>query len=81
MSDDKVVVRSGGISLCGVLFIVFLLLKLGIGNTVVQTWSWWWVTAPLWGPFVLVLGVAMLVFAVIAIIGAIGIAISKIGKS
>ena len=30
------------------LFIVFLVLKLcGTIN-----WSWWWVTAPLWGPFV-----------------------------
>lgn len=27
------------------LFLVFLILKLT--NTI--TWSWWWVTAPLWG--------------------------------
>jgi len=33
----------------GVLFIVFLVLKL----TAVITWSWIWVTAPLWIGFVL----------------------------
>lgn len=38
-----------------VLFIVFLVLKL----TNVITWSWWWVTAPLWMP--LGLGIAILV--------------------
>lgn len=30
-------------------FIVFLTLKLGLGDTGVQDWSWWWVTAPIWG--------------------------------
>lgn len=40
-----------------VLFLVFLVLKL----TGVVVWSWWWVTAPLWG------GVAIiLVFAILA---------------
>jgi len=32
------------------LFITFMVLKL----TSVIGWSWWWVTAPLWGPFALV---------------------------
>jgi hypothetical protein len=40
---------SGGIGLGGVLFVVFLILKL-TGNI---AWSWWWVTAPLWGPVAL----------------------------
>ena len=30
---------------CTTIFIVFLILKL----TNVIDWSWWWVTAPLWG--------------------------------
>lgn len=34
----------------GVLFLVFLVLKL----TETIDWSWWWVTAPLWGVAVLV---------------------------
>jgi hypothetical protein len=38
---------AGGIGLGGILFIVFLILKL----TNVITWSWWWVTSPLWIPF------------------------------
>lgn len=44
---------SGGIGLMGVLFIVFLVLKL----THTINWSWWWVTIPLWGPVALFLGV------------------------
>ena len=39
--------NSGGIGLGGAIFLVFLILKLaGIGQ--VATWSWWWVTSPLW---------------------------------
>jgi hypothetical protein len=43
---------SRGGSLLGLLFIIFLVLKL----TGVIDWSWWWVTSPLWLPAVLVLG-------------------------
>lgn len=49
-----------GISLGTVLFIVFLVLKLC--GTI--TWSWWWVTAPLWIP----LGLALIFIALVAII-------------
>ncbi len=41
---------SGGVGFFSLLFIVFLVLKL----TEVIGWSWWWVTAPLWGPVALV---------------------------
>lgn len=48
---------SNGIGLGTVLFLIFLVLKLaGIGQ--VATWSWWWVTSPLWIP--IVLGIAIL---------------------
>ena len=40
-----------GIGIGTVLFIVFLILKL----TGVIAWSWWWVTAPLWIPALLLL--------------------------
>jgi hypothetical protein len=43
--------KEGGISLGTVLFIVFLVLKL----TGTITWSWWWVTSPLWIPLALVI--------------------------
>lgn len=49
-----------GLSLGTVLFIVFLILKLC--GTI--TWSWWWVTAPLWIP----LGLALIFIALIAIL-------------
>lgn len=37
-------------NLLGMLFIVFLVLKL----TKTIDWSWWWVTAPLWIPATIV---------------------------
>jgi hypothetical protein len=42
--------KEGGISLGTVLFIIFLILKL----TGTITWSWLWVTAPLWIPVAIV---------------------------
>ena len=48
---------SSGIGLGTVLFIVFLVLKL----TNVIDWSWLWVTAPLWIPLLLVIGVFVLI--------------------
>lgn len=42
---------SGGIGLFGATFLIFLTLKL----TGFVDWSWWWVTAPLWGSLVLFL--------------------------
>ena len=50
-----------------VLFIVFLVLKL----TNVITWSWWWVTAPLWMPLglgIIVLLFVALIFGLIAVL-------------
>ena len=55
--------KSKGIGLSGMVFIVFLILKLaGIGT--VATWSWLWVTSPLWIGWVLaviVFGLALLI--------------------
>lgn len=42
--------RDTGSGAMFLLFLVFLVLKL----TGVIAWSWWWVTAPLWGPVALV---------------------------
>ena len=49
MADKVNISMSGGTSFMGLLFLVFLVLKL----THVIDWSWWWVTAPLWGVFAL----------------------------
>lgn len=60
---------SSGIGLGGVLFVVFLVLKL-LGITVVAQWSWWWVTAPLWLPLVVVLAICGIAGIVVALVGA-----------
>lgn len=48
---------SGGISFVGLLAIVFITLKL----CNVITWSWWWVTAPIWIPVALIVAVFVIV--------------------
>ena len=56
--------KSNGIGIGMVLFIVFLVLKL----TGTINWSWWWVTSPLWIPFVaavVILGIVGLIAAII----------------
>ena len=65
MSNAKSTVTVGGTSFLNLLFLVFLVLKL----TNVITWSWWWVTAPLWIPLAIVIVCLMIVF-VCAIIAA-----------
>ena len=49
----------GGASFCTLLAVLFIGLKL----TGYIDWSWWWVLAPVWGPYVLALaliGIALL---------------------
>ena len=55
--------KSSGIGLTGVLFIVFLVLKL-TGNV---NWSWLWVLSPIWIPIALFIGFA-LIFVLIFIV-------------
>jgi hypothetical protein len=54
---------NGGIGLGVILFLIFMTLKL-TGNI---DWSWWWVTSPLWIPFVAA-AVILGIVGVIAII-------------
>ena len=49
----------GGLTFLQALFLIFLVLKL-TGKTVVATWSWWWVTAPLWGGLAIVLVILLI---------------------
>jgi Ca2+/H+ antiporter len=60
MASGNAQASGGGIGCCTVVLIVFVILKL-TGNI---DWSWWWVTAPLWGPIALVLAVLALVMVV-----------------
>ena len=59
-NNNKVVVYSPS---CMILFIVFLVLKL----TNVINWSWWWVTAPLWIPIAILIGIALFGIAILAL--------------
>ena len=45
---------SGGVGFCGLLAIVFIVLKL----CKVITWSWLWVLSPIWIPFAIVFIIA-----------------------
>jgi hypothetical protein len=55
--------NSKNLSASGLLFIVFLLLKL----TGLINWSWWWVTSPLWIPIVFAFSISifLLIFALV----------------
>lgn len=56
-----------GIGFCGLLAIVFIVLKL----CSVITWSWWWVLAPLWIPFALGLCFLIVTLMIGALVAAI----------
>ena len=57
MEKDK---GSKGLGYSGILFLIFLTLKLAnVG--VVATWNWWWVFSPIWIPIALVVVLATIV--------------------
>ena len=60
MAKDTQTVQYGDANICTMTFIVFLVLKLC--GTI--TWSWWWITAPLWIPS----GIVLILLAVIGIL-------------
>lgn len=62
---------SSGIGISGAVFIVFLTLKL-IGSEPVASWSWWWVTSPLWIPLGIVFAFFAVAAAVIAVLKCFG---------
>ena len=64
--NNKNTVLGGGLTFLQVLFLIFLVLKL-TGKTVVASWSWWWVTAPLWGGFAMIFGVWALVMIILGL--------------
>lgn len=60
MSDKVKTNVTVSFPLFGLLFLLFTGLKL-TGHI---TWSWWWVTAPLWGFPALLIGLGLLVLVV-----------------
>jgi hypothetical protein len=74
MSNSGAAAASGGgVSFCGLLAILFIALKL----CGVIDWSWWWVLAPIWGPFALFLAIVVVVLVVMGIAAGIGAILSK----
>ena len=53
---------SGGIGFLGLLGLVFITLKI-VAVEPIASWSWWWVTAPLWGGAIFTLLVIGLILA------------------
>ena len=68
MSNNEVKVKSSGMGIGTILFLIFMTLKL-TGDIY---WSWWWVTAPLWIPlvgFLAFAGIAVVIAIIAAYIG------------
>lgn len=59
--SNKNSTSSGGIGIFSIMFLIFMTLKL----TGFIDWSWWWVTAPLWGGFLLVVLIFVIIYLVI----------------
>jgi hypothetical protein len=57
---------SRGFPILGIMFLILFTMKLAkIGE--VGDWSWWWVTAPLWGCALVALAVFIIGFIYIAV--------------
>ena len=61
--NEKNNVTSGGIGVCGLLGVAFIVLKL----CKVINWSWWWVTAPFWIPVGIVIVMIFIAAVLLAI--------------
>lgn len=62
--NNKNTTVSGGVGVCGLLGVAFIVLKL----CNVIHWSWWWVTAPFWAP----IGIGVLLIVIAGILLALG---------
>lgn len=58
---------SGGIGFCGLLTIIFIVLKL-VGIAPIAAWSWWWVLSPLWIGFLAIILIVGGLFSIAALI-------------
>ena len=52
--------KSSGIGFCGLLTIVFIVLKL----LKVINWSWLWVLAPIWIPIIIIIMIVIITFII-----------------
>ena len=66
---SKVVVKRSGLGCLTVVGIIFVVLKL-LAVPPVAAWSWWWVLAPFWIPWAIMLAVFAIVLLLVAIAAA-----------
>ena len=55
--------KEGSLGIGTILFLIFMILKL----CGVISWSWWWITAPIWIPIAIIFAGVIFVFTVAAI--------------
>ncbi len=63
--NNTPIIKSGP-GFFSILALIFITLKL-LDITVVASWSWWWVLAPIWAPIAILAG-ALLVAFIIAMV-------------
>ncbi len=73
MSDSTKQQSSGGVGFLGLLGLLFIGLKLGD----VITWSWWWVTCPLWAPAAIVIVIVIVAALALGIWAVMDVLIEK----
>lgn len=66
MSNNKVI--GTGLTFMQILFLIFLVLKL-LEISIVATWSWWWITAPLWGGVALFFACWVIIMIIMFLVG------------
>lgn len=65
-SENKNSINYSGPGLFGFMFLIFMALKL-IGIAPVANWSWWWVTAPLWIPVSVAVGILVVLAGILIV--------------
>lgn len=58
--DRTTAIAKGGLNLCDVLLLIFIVLKL----CKIINWSWWWVLSPFWIPLGLYIALIIVVLIV-----------------
>lgn len=67
-NENKITFDRSRIGFLGIFFLILFILKVGVIETVVVGWSWWWIAAPLWGPVVLLITVPIAVCLCTAVV-------------
>lgn len=63
----EVILYKKSIGFLGIMFIILFLLKVGVVETSVMLWSWWWIALPLW-IFPAIVGLIAVVIFVVSVV-------------